>query len=107
MADCLPLRTLDDNNTILTVRVTPKSSKDALDAIAKDDADRAFLKVKVRAVPENGAANKAVCKLLAKELGLAKSHVRLHSGETSRLKQVLISARLEDIQHKLLNALRG
>lgn len=48
------------------------------------------LKVSVSAPPEKGKANKAVCALIAKTLGVAKSHVSIISGETSRDKQVLI-----------------
>lgn len=48
---------------------------------------RAVLKVRVRAVPDKGAANSAVTELLARELGLARRAVRLTSGATARLKQ--------------------
>ena len=43
------------------------------------------------AVAEGGEANRAVIKLLAKSLGVSKSAIRLRSGATSRLKQVVIS----------------
>lgn len=83
------------------VRVTPKSSTDAVEGVGEDDAGRSFLKVRVRAVPENGAANKAVCKLLAKTLGLPKSGVSLHAGETSRVKQVFIDLLPEALLREL------
>jgi hypothetical protein len=47
------------------------------------------LKLSVTAAPEKGKANKAVCRFLASELGLSKSQVRVVSGHTSRLKEVL------------------
>ncbi|WP_084396708.1 DUF167 family protein [Henriciella aquimarina] len=72
----------------LTVRVTPNASADAILGRMVDDAGREFLKVKVRAVPEGGKANRAVEKLLAKRLKLAKSAVRVVTGETSRIKGV-------------------
>lgn len=72
----------------LTVRVTPKASADEIQGPVQDDAGRAYLKLKVRAVPENGKANRAVEKLLAKALGLPKSAVRVVTGETSRIKGV-------------------
>lgn len=53
-----------------------------------DDAGRTYLKVRVRAVPEKGKANKAVEVVLAKALGLPKSAVRVVTGETSRIKGV-------------------
>ena len=72
----------------LSVRVTPNASADAIQGRAVDDAGRDFLKVKVTAVPENGKANRAVEKLLAKALKLPKSAVRVVTGETSRIKGV-------------------
>lgn len=72
----------------LVVRVTPNASSDAVLDRAEDDSGRIFLKVKVRAVPEDGKANRAVEKLLAKALGLPKSAVRVVTGQTSRIKGV-------------------
>ena len=42
--------------------------------------------MRVRAVPEDGKANAAVEKLLAKRLGLPKSAVRVVTGGKNRLK---------------------
>lgn len=72
----------------LTVRVTPNASLDRVEGMATDDAGRTYLKLRVRAVPENGKANRAVEKLLAKALGVPKSAVRVVTGETSRIKGV-------------------
>ena len=44
--------------------------------------------VRVTAPPDGGKANKAVCALLAKELGVPKSSVRIKRGDTSRHKLV-------------------
>jgi uncharacterized protein YggU (UPF0235/DUF167 family) len=83
------------------VRVTPKSARDAVEGVAEDDAGRSYLKVRVRAVPENGAANKAVCKLIAKTLALPKSAVSLHAGETARVKQVYVGASGDEVVRAL------
>ncbi|MEM5516786.1 DUF167 family protein [Henriciella sp. AS95] len=72
----------------LTVRATPNASADSIEGPGEDAAGRIFLKVKVRAVPEKGKANRAVEKLLAKALRLAKSDVKVVTGETSRIKGV-------------------
>ena len=72
----------------LTVRVTPNAPADGILGRAEDDAGRAMLKLKVRAAPEGGKANRAVEKLLARVLRLPKSAVRVVTGETSRIKGV-------------------
>ena len=77
------------NGTVICVRVNPKSSRDEIDGWIEDGAGRVYLKVQVRAVPENGAANKAVCQVMAKTLGVPKSSVSVVSGDASRIKQVL------------------
>lgn len=60
------------------LRVTPKASRDRI--VAEGDA----LRVYVTTPPEDGKANAAVQKLLAKALGVAKSHLTLVRGQTSR-----------------------
>lgn len=62
----------------ITVRVTPKASRNAV--VQGEAGLRAYVTV----VPENGKANKAVIKLLAQALGVAKSRVALVAGATSR-----------------------
>jgi uncharacterized protein YggU (UPF0235/DUF167 family) len=65
----------------LTLRVTPKASRNAI------ERDGDVLRVYVTTVPENGKANAAVHKLLAKALGVPKSRLTLTRGDTARDKQ--------------------
>lgn len=51
---------------------------------------RCHLKARVRAVPENGAANQALQRLVAKALGVPASAVSVVAGDTSRLKTLRI-----------------
>lgn len=60
------------------LRVTPRAGRNALNRV--DGA----LKVQVTAVPEDGAANRAVQELLAAALGVAKSRLTLLRGATAR-----------------------
>lgn len=76
---------LIDGGLSLRVRVTPKSSIDAVSGLC-ETPDGPAIQVKVRAVPADGAANSAVEKLIAKWLGLPKSAVSLHAGGKSRVK---------------------
>lgn len=72
----------------LTVRVTPKGGRDAVDGWAHDEAGRPVLKLRVSSAPSDGQANVAVIALVAKALGIPKSAVRIASGETSRVKRL-------------------
>ena len=76
----------------LTVRVQPNASADRIGDWETDAAGRTYLKVRVRAVPEDGKANAAVEKLVAKWLGVPKSAVKVVTGLKSRLKGLDIDA---------------
>jgi uncharacterized protein YggU (UPF0235/DUF167 family) len=73
---------------ILTLRVTPKGGRDAVEGWTRDEAGRPLLKVRVAAAPADGAANAAVLTLLAKALKVPRSSLELISGETSRTKRI-------------------
>jgi uncharacterized protein YggU (UPF0235/DUF167 family) len=75
----------------LRVRLTPKSSSDGVDGPGTDASGAVFLKARVRAAPEKGAANAALEALLAKALHVPKSAVRVEKGATGRLKIVAIA----------------
>lgn len=75
----------------LTVRLTPGASRDDLDGVEQGADGRVYLKVRVRAIPEKGKANNALITLLAKRIGIAKSCITIASGETSRLKILMIA----------------
>ncbi len=64
------------------MRVTPRGGRDAVDGVETLSDGRPVLKVRVRAAPENGAANEGVRRLLAEELELPASAVRLEAGGT-------------------------
>ena len=75
---------------LLTVRVTPKGGRDAVEGWVADEAGRPVLKVRVTAAPADGAANAAVAVLIAKALKVPKSAVTIASGETARVKRLAI-----------------
>lgn len=74
----------------LLARVTPKAANDRVDGLM-ETAQGAALKVRVRAAPEKGGANRAVEAVLARWLGLAKSRVRIAAGDKARIKTIEIS----------------
>jgi uncharacterized protein len=82
----MPAWSLREGGLGLLVRLTPKSSRDGIDGIEHLADGRAVLKIRVRALPEAGAANAALIRLLAKALTLPASAITLQSGATGRLK---------------------
>jgi hypothetical protein len=85
------------DDILLPVKVVPKASRDKI----VGELDGA-LKVTVAAAPEKGAANKAVCKLMARTLGLRAAQVTVDAGHGSPRKTLRITgASLETIREKL------
>jgi uncharacterized protein YggU (UPF0235/DUF167 family) len=76
------IRALADEQGRLALRVTPGARSEGL-AIGEG-----VLQAKVRAKPQDGAANEATLALLAQALGLAASRLRLLRGATARDKLV-------------------
>ena len=74
----------------VALRVTPRGGRDDIDGVETLAGGRTVIKVRVRAIAEDGAANRAVTELLAKALGVPKASVRILSGATSRLKQLAV-----------------
>ena len=76
----------------VTLRVTPKASRNAVTGMADTAGSGArgggkrVLKLAVTAVPENGKANEAVIKLLSKAWKLPKTSLTVVAGATDRNK---------------------
>ena len=77
--------TFDNDDLILSLRVQPKASADALAEIM--DQER---KLRITAPPVDGKANKHIIALLAKMCKVAKGDVIIESGELGRSKRVRI-----------------
>jgi len=75
----------------LFVRLTPRSSRDGIDGFGEAGDGSFHLIARVRAVPEKGAANHALERLVAEWLGVPRSRVAVVAGGTSRLKTVRIA----------------
>ncbi len=88
------------------VRVTPKSSRDAVEGL-ETTAQGTALKVRVRAVPDKGAANTAVAGTLAEWVGVPKSAVTLISGSTARVKSLAIKGDGTALAARLAQKLDG
>ena len=78
----------------LKVHVQPNARKNQVVGMHGD-----ALKIKVKAIPEDGKANAELCAFIAAELGIAKSKVQVIKGETSRQKTLAIEGvSLDDLK---------
>lgn len=75
---------------LFQVRLTPKGGRDAIEGWASTADGKAHLKARVRATPQDGAANLALVALLAKELGVARAALTLEAGAKARLKSLSV-----------------
>lgn len=69
----------------LSLRVTPRASRNAIEVSPEQ------LKVRVTAPADDGKANAAVVKQLAKRLGVPKSAISIVRGETARQKVLAVA----------------
>ncbi len=81
----IPLVKESKKGCTFEIQVTPHASRAQITGIQDD-----VLKLKVTALPMEGAANEACIKLLTKELGLKKSQMEIFTGLKSRKKTVMV-----------------
>jgi uncharacterized protein (TIGR00251 family) len=80
-----------NDGVVIPVRAKPAARRNAIEGV-HDGA----LRVSVTPAPERGKANKAICDLIARTLGLNKSRVTLIQGEASPHKHVLVCGMTAD-----------
>jgi len=85
----------------VTVRLTPKAGRDRIAGLAADAEGQALLKVQVTAVPEDGKANAALLKLLAKAWRLPRTTMTIVQGATDRRKVIEISGDAASLRPRL------
>ena len=79
------------NEVVVTVRLTPKGGRDAIEGVSLLSDGRAVLKARVRAAPNEGEANAALGRLVAKAAGVPPRNVTLLAGATARIKTLTIA----------------
>jgi uncharacterized protein len=75
----------------VSVRLTPKGGRDAIDGIERLADGRAVIKARVRAAPSEGEANSALIRLFARALDIAPKQVTLAAGASARIKRLAIA----------------
>lgn len=88
----------------IRVRLTPRAQRDSIDGL-EETAEGLALKARVRAIPESGAANEALERLVSDWLGVPKSTVAVTAGGKSRLKTVSVLGNSEVLQRDLADKL--
>lgn len=83
------------------VKVSPRSSRQAVEGVIRDADGGKMLKIAVNAAPDDGKANQAVLALLARTIGIARTRLTLVSGATARKKII----RMETVDAALLTRL--
>lgn len=91
----------------VAVRLTPKASRERVDGLAAEADGGMVLKVAVTAPPEDGKANAALIKLLAKQWRLPKSRLAIIAGATDRRKTLLVTGDAEDLRRRLSEWIEG
>lgn len=91
---------------VLRVRLTPRAAKDAVEGL-EETADGIAIKARVRALPESGAANTALARLIADWLSVPKTTVAISAGTKSRVKTVTVSGDATDIGRLIESKLAG
>ena len=71
----------------LKIKVTTQSQKTEIFWILWED----ILKLRVKAIPEKGKANKEIINFFAKSLGISKNNIEIISGLTDELKIIKIN----------------
>jgi len=91
----------------LSLRVTPKASRNAVAGLADTALGGRVLKVTVTSVPENGKANEAVIKLLSKAWKLPKTSLTVVAGATDRNKIVHVAGDPAALMPRLTALIEG
>ena len=87
----------------VTVRlaVAPKASRDRVEGVRREADGGAVLRVSVTTAPEDGKANAAVIRLLAKAWRLPKAAFSIRVGATSRRKVLFIEGDAGELARRI------
>ena len=87
-----------DGAVIVQVLLQPRASRDEV-----LEQQGGSLKIRVTAPPVDNQANKKLCALLSKLVGVGRKQVEVSGGHKGRIKQVRITgSTLDEVRRKLL-----
>ena len=82
---------IEPDGLILHVRVTPKAGRDQIVGMREASDGKTHLAIKIAAPPEDGAANEALLRLIAKIAGLGRGSVTIVAGAQAREKRLKLA----------------
>jgi hypothetical protein len=85
----------------VSLRVTPRAAKDNVAGLARVAEGAVEYKIGVTASPEDGKANAAVIKLLAKAWKVPKSSLSIIKGAADRRKVILVTGDAASLEGEL------
>ena len=94
--------TPDGEAVLIRVKAVPGARRNEIAGVL-GEGEQARLKVRVSAPPEGGRANKAICKLVAKALGVKPRDVLVVGGRTNPEKTLRIEGADADRVRALVN----
>jgi len=97
--------TVTADGVLVTIRLTPKGGRDAIDGVEHLADGQCVLKARVRAAPNEGEANTALVSLLARTIRVAPRSIDLVSGAAARIKRLKIAGEPEVLSAALMTAL--
>lgn len=87
----------------ITVRVSPRASKNEISGIMQDGT----IKIKLTSPPVEGKANQALVEFLSELLGIPKSKIEIVSGSSGRIKLIAIEGLdAETAQKQIMEIIR-
>lgn len=90
---------------VVACRLTPKGGRDAIEGAKALSDGNVVLACRVRAAPQDGEANAALCRLIAKAAGAPASKARVAAGAKSRVKLVFVEGDGETLAAALASGL--
>lgn len=85
-----PAVTQTADGLLIALHLQPRASKPGLGPLADGADGQQVVRARVSAPPTEGAANAALCELIAKQLGVPKGAVDIERGAASRHKLVRV-----------------
>ncbi len=75
----------------LRIKAIPSSPKNEITEIMEDEKNGTTYKIRIKAPPQKGKANKELIRFLSKELNVPKENIEIISGQKEQLKLIRIS----------------